>query len=154
MDITEFKTALENLNAALFVLQEDIAEVEKTKEEFRLKEIKREEIDAEQKKKGESLNERETNVKHIESIVDFANEAKEKMAKARQLVLDANEKQTILDRELKKIADDRKKLEKEYEDKEVLRKKEAEALKTERRDLEKKQKDFKITQKIAEETNK
>lgn len=152
--LKEIKKILDSLNSALFGLQNLITKTDNTAKEQASKEIKLDEGETKQKEINENLNIREGNVKEIESIVEFSNQAKDTMKKAKESTINADERQVALETGLKKLASDRVALEKEYQDKEALRKKEVEALKTERRKLEKDIVDFKIKKKISEELNK
>jgi DNA repair exonuclease SbcCD ATPase subunit len=145
--LQDLKNVLDNLSAALFELQNKVAEVDKAKGEYIISKMKQGELQASLKAKVQELDARETKIAGIESIAEFSEAAKRTMAEAKTLIKNTEEKQTMLDKGLKKLAEDKGKLEIEYQDKNAVLKKQAEALKEERKTLDEKIKVYKSVMK-------
>ena len=148
--LVELKTVLENLNSALCDLQNKVAEADKAKGEYDTLKMKLGETETALKAKADNLNEREGKIKHIESIADFAEQAKKLMAEAKAMVKDADKRQEILEEGFKKIAEEKAKITKELADGRDENKKQANALIKERKDFEDKMKAYKMMAAAAE----
>jgi len=127
------KSVLDNLNSALSEWKNKITEVDKERAGFNARKIRQDEKDAELIAKARELNERENAVKHIESIVEAAENAKKLTTEANTLMKNANERQALLEAGLKEISKGREKLDKDRADFQVENTKQIEALNEERK---------------------
>jgi len=142
--IQEAKSILDNLNSALSELQNKIAEAVKVQQDANIQKMKQDEIKDKLNQQEKGLNEREGKVKEIESIVDFSEKAKKLMADAKDLMKNAEDRQAILEKGLKKLAEDSTAIDKKLADGMESNKKQADALKEERKTFEDKVKAFKV----------
>jgi hypothetical protein len=150
--LEKIKEILDSLSSALFQLQTNNEKAENKIKELDIQQKKLDEQIAAQSQKDENLNKREIAVKHIESIVNFSNEAKKKMAEANELMENAKKASEDAELKSKQLNKDKEAQEKELQDAVEANKKQAEALKAERKKFEKEKKDFEVRKRVEEES--
>ena len=131
----ELKVVLENLNSALDELQKKITEVDTEKKELNAQKIKQDELNATLDKKAKDIDVRTEKIAEIESIVDFAGQAKKLMADAKVLMKNAEERQEILEKGLKQLTADKAKFEIDCQIQNDGLKMQADAIKKERSEI-------------------
>lgn len=147
----EIKLVLENLNSALYLMRDGIA---RTKEKEKELDAGLSKLDGQAKAQGEKAREldaRESNVKHIESIVEAQKAAIKLREEAGVLMADVEQKREKLEADLKALAKAKADFEKEKADIKEAEKKQVKAIQEERAELERQKKEFAIQQKVAKE---
>jgi len=133
----EIQGILDRLSSAAFDLETKIGEASQQTQKLDIVAKKQEQRGIELDNKAKELNEREGKVKHIESIIDFAEKAKDLMVKAKASNANSDEREKTLEAGIKKLAEKEAKHEAEVADFNVSQKKQIAAFKAEREKFDK-----------------
>ena len=133
---------LENLKSIYSQLQAKLAKADERVKEEDTRQKKTEETDRILTTKAEDLNQRESKVKHIESIEEATQKAKELIVEAKKANDELDKRQEDHQAEVSKFGKEKVELQKEVAAGKESNKKQAEALKQERKDFEAEKKAF------------